>query len=296
MPTFFIVGAPKCGTTALATYLNERSDVFMCQPKEPHYFATDLQRYRAVVSEESYLQLFAEASNMQLCGEASVFYLYSENALKLLQEFKPSAKLIVMLRNPVELVHSFHSQLLFSGDEDIEDFKEAWLSSQLRKRGERIPKYCRAQELLYYDDVAKLGGQMKRLFDIFPRDQVHIIFYDDFATDTRNEYLKVLKYLGLSEDNRLHFPRINRNRRYRSKILMDLLCRRIGVLTGPVANLKSLLGIERFGILEKIQEFAKVYERRKPLDGDMRAIVQETFSEDLALLKVITGRSLKELM
>lgn len=295
-PKFFIIGAPKCATTALATYLSEHSDIFMCLPKEPHYFATELpKRYRFVDSDESYLQLFAEASNTQLCGEASVFYLYSRNALKLLREFEPSAKLIVMLRNPVDLIYSFHSQLKFSGEEDIKDFKEAWLASQLRKQGKYIPRYCRARELLYYDEMAKLGGQMKRLFDIFPRDQVHIILFDDFTADTRNEYVKVLKYLGLPDDNRLHFPRVNRNRRHRSKLSMELIHRRrTRFLRGLLATVKSLLGIERFGVLQKLRELEKVYEVRKPLDEDMRAIVLETVSDDLVLLESILGRSLKE--
>ena len=60
-PNFFIVGAPKCGTTALSEYLREHPNAFLCQPKEPHYFATDFPTHRYVTKEEAYLKLFREA-------------------------------------------------------------------------------------------------------------------------------------------------------------------------------------------------------------------------------------------
>ena len=79
-PNFFIIGAPKCGTTALARYLSEHNDIFMCQPKEPNYFSSDLpMRQPGVESIDEYLNLFSDADDScKAVGEASVWYLYSK--------------------------------------------------------------------------------------------------------------------------------------------------------------------------------------------------------------------------
>src|SRR6185437_15169184 len=118
-PTFFIVDAPKSGTTALDSYLADHPSIHMARPKEPHYFATDLPRYRDVSTESDYIRLFDTKGEEKIGGDASVFYLYSNEAIRLIKRFDSGAKLILMLRNPVDIVHSFHSQLLFGGDEEI---------------------------------------------------------------------------------------------------------------------------------------------------------------------------------
>ena len=84
-PDFFILGAPKCGTTALSEYLRRHPRVFVSRPKEPHYFCADFDYYYAPGqrTEEHYLRLFAEADEGHLAvGEASVWYLYSEDAAR----------------------------------------------------------------------------------------------------------------------------------------------------------------------------------------------------------------------
>ena len=107
IPNFFIVGAPKCGTTALCEYLKYHPNVFMSTPKEPHYFAEDFERYRHVKTEDKYLALFGDCNDRHLMiGEASVFYLRSTRAVSLIRDFNPDAKIIVMLRNPVDMVYS----------------------------------------------------------------------------------------------------------------------------------------------------------------------------------------------
>ena len=72
-PNFFIVGAPKCGTTALSHYLRQHPRIFFSLPKEPHYFATDLPRYRMVTHEPAYLEYFRGAGPQHTAvGEGSV--------------------------------------------------------------------------------------------------------------------------------------------------------------------------------------------------------------------------------
>src|SRR5665647_751711 len=110
-PDFFIVGAPKCGTTAMNNYLAQHPDVFMAQ-KEIHYFGSDL-KMRVKVSESEYLNYFQNAEEKKLIGEASVWYLFSEKAAAEIKAFSPQAKIIIMLRDPIDVLHSLHSQHLF---------------------------------------------------------------------------------------------------------------------------------------------------------------------------------------
>ena len=139
-PNFFILGAPKCGTTALSEYLREHPRAFVSQPKEPHYFCGDFDYYYAPGqrSEEHYLRLFDAATDDHLAvGEASVWYLYSADAARNIAAFDPATRVIVMLRNPVDLVPSLHSQLLYMLDEDEPDPARAWELQEARRRGER---------------------------------------------------------------------------------------------------------------------------------------------------------------
>ena len=102
-PNFFIVGAPKCGTTAMTTYLRDHPQIFMPLQKEPHYFAEDYPIFREVWTEKQYLHLFRSADSSHLAvGEASVWYLYSDHALPRIKAFAPDARIIVQVRNPVD--------------------------------------------------------------------------------------------------------------------------------------------------------------------------------------------------
>lgn len=292
-PTFFIVGAPKSGTTALDSYLDGHPFIHMARPKEPHYFATDLPRYRDVSTEADYIQLFDGRGENEIGGDASVFYLYSKVAIRLIKRFDPSSKLILMLRNPVDIAHSFHSQLLFGGDEDIESFAEAWDAIPARKAGERIPRHCRARELLYYDEIALLGSQLERVFAEFPREQVHLIFFEDFSADAGREYRRVLEFLGVPDDGRTDFPRVNANRRHRLPF-MPLINRTASLLRAPVTIIKRAVAIEELGLMNRLKTWDRVYEDRKPLSPELKQSIVSAYASDIALLARLTHRDLAE--
>jgi hypothetical protein len=174
-PNVFIVGAPKCGTTALSQYLRGHPQVFFCSPKEPHYFATEFPGYRAVTCEVDYLNLFSAAGpHHNALAEGSVYYLYSGQALERIRRFNPDARIIAMLRDPVDLVYSLHAQLLYSGNEIEEDFERAWDLQDERAHGRHLPRNCQDPKVLLYREVGKLGEQCERLLGIFPRTQVKL--------------------------------------------------------------------------------------------------------------------------
>jgi Sulfotransferase domain len=293
-PNFFIVGAPKCGTTALYEYLRPHPNVFMPELKEPHFFSSDLVTYHFVESMEEYRNLFAGSTEQHLrVGEASASYLLSAVAIPTIREFNPDAKIIAMFRNPVDLVYSFHSQLLYWSEETVEDFEIAWRLQERRSRGVDLPPTCREPFWLQYERIGHFGTQTERLLSAFPRDQVKLILFDDFAASPQRVYGEVLEFLGLPHDNRTEFPRVNENKRARVTWLRDFVRKPPPVLREAYRSLKRSVGGERIGAFKNaIQALNTVKEHRPPLSPAFRSELVETFRGEVALLAKILRRDL----
>lgn len=292
-PNFFIIGAPKSGTTALSEYLRGHKNIYISTPKEIHYFSTDFPNYRIVDNEVNYLELFSNTTKEHLAiGEASVFYLYSSTAIYNLNEFDKHCKIIVMFRNPIELAYSMHSQLVYSRDESEVDFYKAWHLIELRKIGKNIPENCREPKLLYYDELAKLGGQLKKVLNVIPRERIMIIFFEDFIRDTKGVYKEVLNFLDVPDDNRSNFPRINTNKYHKLPWLGTLTQRPPEKIVNVVLNIKKLLGIEKLGILRRLRGVNLRQVKRKELSEDFKNKLKNCFRDDIATLSELTGRNL----
>jgi hypothetical protein len=293
-PNFFIVGAPKCGTTALYEYLRPHPNVFMPKVKEPHFFAKDLGTYPLIKTLDEYTALFGDSTDRHLrVGEASVYYLRSSTAIRNIYEFNPDAKLIAMFRNPVDMVHSFYSQLVYVAQENVDDFETAWRLQERRAQGLDLPPRSRGAFLLQYADMGRFGTQAQRLLSIFPPAQVKVILYDDFAASPRKVYDEVIGFLDVPHDNPTAFPRINENKRARVAWLRNLMVTPPPVLRETYRSLKQTVGAKRLdaikqGVLDRIT----VKERRPPLSPQFRAELVETFREEVALLSRLLKRDL----
>jgi hypothetical protein len=224
-PNLFIVGAPKCGTTAMYEYLKAHPEIFMHDRiKEPHYFAKEFQvkgmdKYK---DEKTYLSIFEAATDEKWIGEASVLYLYSEEAAQNIWEFNPNAKIIIMLRNPVDMLYSLYYQYRFSGNEIIGTFEGALAAEADRKRGIGIPMHARSVKKFFYRDIACYHVQVQRYFARFGRENVHVIIYDDFKEDTANVYQETLEFLNVSTDFEPEFTVVNSSKIQRFPIINRL--------------------------------------------------------------------------
>jgi len=266
----------------------------MCDPKEPDFFSDFKHpRYRMFDTLEEYLQLFKNAGEEhEAVGEASVSYLGTPGALERLHEFEPQAKIIVMVRNPIDAVQSMHSQRVYSMLESEKEFENAWRLQDERSRGIGIPKRARDARIYMYRELARFGTQIERLLTIFDRNQVLIIVFDDFVRDTRAVYESVLSFLGVPSDNRSDFPRINENKRHKVEFVGRLIIRPPRAIMRPVYHLKSLLGIERTGILRRLQKMNADKKKRSPLRPEFRAELVEAFREEVEKLETILNRDL----
>lgn len=293
-PNFFIVGAPKCGTTALYRYLRLHPNIYMPAKKEPHFFARDLGSYPAIQTMEDYSALFmgAEPRHRRI-GEASVYYLRSAVAVPNIIAFNPEARIIAMFRNPVDMVYSFHSQLLYWSEEVVTDFESAWRLQEPRSRGVDLPSKSRGAFLLQYAEMARFGTQAERLLSAAPAEQVKLILYDDFAASPRQVYHDVVEFLGLPPDDRTEFPRINDNKRARVEWLRNLIRKPPPVLREAYREVKSRVGRKRLdAIRQGVIERLTVKERREPLSPAFRAELVEGFRDEVALLGRVMGRDL----
>ena len=283
----FVIGAPKCGTTALCEYLTSHPDIQFSSPKEAKYFHTDFNKsHRYVHSEKQYHSCFGSwPCDSKVIAEGTVWYLYSRVAVKNIIQYNPDAKFVVMLRNPIDLAYSLHSQLLYGGDESEKDFDAAWKLQDARSNKQHIPRNCRDPKSLQYGEIAKLGKQVNNLLNLVDRKNIKFIIFDDFIKNPDVEYLNVLSFIGLHDDGRKDFPKINENKKIQSGLLTWLLY--------ESKNIKNKLGLRKsFGIWKFLSHLISVKSERSPLKNDMRNEMKEYFKDDVMLLSSLIDRNL----
>ncbi len=288
-PSFFIVGAPKCGTTSLATWLAQHPQIFI-PVKEPLFFSRDIQ-HRWVEDFDVYLRLFADAQpHHRAIGEASVYYLFSRVAIPEIERTFPGSRYIAMVRHPVDMVISLYGQYRRTFFEDAPDFATAWRWIPDRRKGRRIPPGCPDPILLDYEAWGKLGQQVQRLLDLVPRDRVLILSLDEMKHRPRDVYRRVLRFLGVDDDGRQEFPAYNPARAWRWAPLARGVRRMLKVST----RVKHRLGIPPSRGLGVVRLLAHLNERlnTRPtapptLPPELAEELLDTFREDLAVLEDI---------
>jgi hypothetical protein len=256
-PNFFILGAPNCGTTSMATWLGWHPRVFLSPIKEPHFFNTDDKP--GVATLEAYENLFAAVRSFhRAAGEASVWYLYSAVAVANILAYRPEARFIVMLRNPVEMAPALHSEMLLGGHESVRDFRAAWDLQDERRQGRRVPARTWAKRRLLYGEVCALGAQLQRVLATVPRGRVLTILLEDVVDDPRREYRRVLQFLGVDDDGRVAFPVYNQARALRWPYLIRPLF--------VISQLKSRIGINlRLNLWDRVSRMNTIEMRRETL-------------------------------
>lgn len=295
-PSFFIVGAPKCGTTALCKYLNRHPDIFIPQLKELHYFDTDLRTKKKANSLQAYRSLFAEGAG-KLCGEGSPTYLYSKKAAKGIHDFNPDAKIIIMLREPAEMMYSFHSQHLFNGSsETVQDFEEALNLESERKQGRKIPARCVEPQILFYRDFASYFDQVKRYLDTFGSNNVKVILFEDFTQQTSKVFQEILEFLGIDPSFETDFAVKNSNKKVRNRFLQTLIkyppSRVLSfgkyLIPLPQSARRSLLE----SIKNRVRKFNTQQVSRSPLTPHLKQRLRKEFEPEIMKLATLIQRDL----
>jgi hypothetical protein len=295
-PNFFLVGAPKSGTTAMVQYLRGHPDVFMAI-KEMHFFGRDL-RLRAPFyrhNRREYLAEFQDCNGQRGIGEASVWYLFSSQAASEIHGFNPDARIIIMLREPADMLYSLYHELRYLGDEHLPTFQQALGAEEDRRAGRAISRRACFGQGLIYREAARYAGQVQRYFSIFGRERVHVIIYDDLANQPARVYRDTLEFLGLDSSYRpADFKIINGNKCVRSPalraVVKEPLLHSSLATVRPLLPRKLILGLRHFG--GWLWSVNTRFSKRPPLDPGLRWKLRREFAPEIERLSELLGRDL----
>jgi Sulfotransferase domain len=297
-PNFFIVGAPRCGTTALSSYLAEHPRIGFSRPKETQFFCTDLPGIHFHTTDpQEYSDLcfgHCAGKNYLAVGEGSVWNLYSKTAVAKILRFNSKARFIIMVRNPIDLCVALYEKRREMLQEDKPSFEQAWRAEDERRRGRSVPTFFRKEfGVPGYYDVASLGGQVERAFSLIPDQQRLLIVFDDFIADTAAVYARVLAFLGVPHDGRKEFPRINEGQEIRYPKLWALVWGtmvRAHPLLDPV---KRKLKVSTLNIYPRLSQLFLVRRsERQTIPESLRAEMRACFDQDIQRLSVAIERDL----
>lgn len=295
--TLFIVGAPRTGTTSLAKALAAHPNVCFSKPKETHFFVRSQHASAEEVRRLFEQTYFPRLNSQHSClAEGSVSYLYDPQAIARILAFDPDARLVIGLRNPLELLPSYHARLLYTMDEDVSDFARAWALQERRSRGEHIPPRCRDRRLLLYGEVGRLGSHVRRLFEVAGRERCFTYLYEDFRAEPLHTYRQLLKFAGLPDDGRVEIKHKNRGHSYKSKWLQPYvmnppgpIARMIGLFSdGGHAGLRSLVRPLR----RRLKRINTVPATSAPLSPELRQELCAYYTPDVRNLERLLDRKL----
>lgn len=297
-PDFFIVGAPKCGTTSLVAYLAAHPAIFMAR-KEQHFFGSDLADIWPQPTASEYLASFAGGASATRRGERSGWYLRSRLAAEEIHAFDPRAQIIAILRNPVEMLPSYHSMCLWRGWETIEDFGQALAAESDRRNGRRIPRTNRDNPWrLLYRDVVSFSVQIERYFSVFGKNQVCVLSFDDLVQRPAETYKSVLEFLRLDSSFSPDFGILNPNKYNRSRLVrraVDVIwepsprVRRISRRLVPVQPVRSAM-VRNLAL--PVRRANTRVAPRPPIDAQLQSRLAAEFAPDIHRLSALLGRDL----
>ncbi len=299
---FFIIGWPKTGSTSLDNYLSQHPEIEMAAKKESYFFAKDIikqaddighgyhYKYR---SDADYNSLFETKSSSRIKGESSVFYIISQDALENIKKHNPNAKLIVLLREPSELLASWYYHLKQHSRENAHSIQEALMLQELRRGGKKIPLNTNTPIHLQYDEILNFPKHINKMLTLFNRENVKFIIYDDFKNDTLKIVQEVFHFLDVNSSftpglEKKNVSRIVKNDK--TKVLVD-------------SNKKNVVRILRASGLLKTDSFLhRIYksiftknERRAGLPDDEKVFLKKRYAIMVEETQTILNINLKKI-
>ncbi|MBA2713838.1 MAG: sulfotransferase [Rubrobacteraceae bacterium] len=295
MPNFLIIGAGKSGTTSLYHYLRQHPEVYMSPVKEPKFFAVegkeldfrgpndDMSMNRgSVTSIEAYRDLFRGVTDEKAIGEASPLYLHSPEAPSRIKHYIPEARLIAILRDPVQRAYSSFLQRVQKGQEPLRDFAEALREEENRMRDNWAPRWYSKRIGFYY-------AHLRRYYDLFEGDRIRVYLNEDLKADPVCIARDVFRFLEVDDTFMPDISlRYNVSGVPRSAALQTFLSK-----PNPAKDVLKLFLSEKLR-----QRIAVSLENRNiagpppPLDPGVRKELVDLYREDILNLEKLIGRDL----
>ena len=295
-PDFFLIGAPKAGTSALHAALAAHPDLYLSPVKEPKYYLcgdSPPPAYKGpgdahsnqewVWQRDRYLDLFDAAPAGALRGESTPFYLYHRDARRRLAADRPDARLVAVLRDPVDRAYSNWMHLWMDGLEPRADIVDAVAREPRRVDDGWAPFW-------HYSGLGMYGRQLQDLFAHFPREQVLLLRYRDLVDEPEAVLRRVCRFLGVPEAAVTTIPSDN------SRVFVQdgVRARTVGPVIRVGASAGQFLPPRVWRRLSRplIDQLQKGGDPARPkLTPDQRRVLLEPHLPDIALLEEVTGES-----
>lgn len=293
-PNFFIAGAAKSGTTSLFHYASLHPDVYMSEIKEPHYFCHENfppvfagpgdegfseNRLRTM---KDYLKLFTPGQNARIRGEGSVYYIYFPEVAERLYEFNPQAKVVLVLRNPVDRAFSAYMHTVRDGRETL-SFEDALEAEPSRREAGYQP-------LWWYRELGLYSAQVERYMRVFPKEQLKILLFEDLRDPPRAVY-DTFSFLGLNPDVFIDTSvKQNESGVPKSRLMYHFFAKPNGLKE----IIKPLLPTQ---FRQQIGQQAKSMTlRRETMDPATKLSLKTFYENDIRQLQLLLGRDLSNWM
>jgi len=293
-PSFYVIGAPRCGSTTVCNTLKRNPRISFSVPKETHFLHKDWSDQTVEAWRRTYVTRYHPrlGPQHQAMGDGSVSYMFNPDTIRRALQFDPRARFIAVLRNPVEMLQSYHLRLLYLLDEDVEDFATAWSLQESRARGENVPKRCREPLLLQYGDIGRFGMHMQRVIDIAGRQRCLVVLFEDLVQRPRDTYRRILDFIGVDDDGGGEFRRKRQSLSFRSHSLQRLLMNPPHwVLRGVQAmSIKHIPHLKRWR--KKLKRINNRPVEHSPLSVETRAMLRRHFAPDIERLGALLDRNL----
>ena len=292
LPDFLVIGAPKAGTTALHAALAQHPGLYLSPIKEPKHFLTDgppparggpgdVQTYREHVWRRAdYEALFDAAPPGTLRGESTPLYMYDRDAMRRIHEAIPDAKLIAIVRDPVERSHSNWTHLWSAGLEPIGDFVQACAEEQRRIDAGWASFW-------HYTGLSRYGEQLEHVFSLFPRDQVLVIRYRQLVDEPAKTLDEIFAFLAVEQGLVTEIPRQNVTSHPEATLSHRAVAQ---LLRASAAVGRFLPGSAWDTVTGGLERFLQRHSReRQPLSWEQRQALIPRFEADLELLERVLG-------
>jgi|TARA_B110001454_G_scaffold72511_1_gene70323 hypothetical protein len=284
-PNFFFVGHTRSGTTSLKEELEQHPEIYFYYPKSwqkpngPFGFESSFK------NEEEFLEEFRGVKEKRV-GQKRGDYLSCPWAAERIKKFSPNAKIIMTLRNPIDVMHSLHATMLYRETvEDIEDFGEALKMEEERKKKygyKVIPKKYHPHML--YRETVRYSQQVKRYFKLFGEENVKVTIFDEYIKNKSSTLRDILKFLDVDEDFEIKHVSTNAGRKYRNRTIHS-------------AVMTNKFGVR--GVLRNIPGSAKIYRKinnsefkRKTLEPSLRKSLQDDLKKEIDELSLMLKKDL----
>jgi hypothetical protein len=298
LPNFLVIGAAKCGTDSLCNYLAQHPDVFIPGAREPNFFVADGQPTvpyagpgdRSALEHEmwysslpAYEALFAAAHEERAVGEGTAWYIYYPDALARIKHYVPDARLIAVLRNPVDRAYSAYTMLRRDGREPDPDFRSALAAEDRRTAANWEP-------IWHYAKMGFYSAQVKRLYDLFDPAQLRIYIYDDYNANPGPILHDAFRFIGVDDT----FVPDTSVRYNVSLVPQNESLHQLVAGQNPLKD--TLKAVVPSGLRRRMKE--RIVERNltrpQPLDPGLRRELAAHFRPDVLELETILGRSLPQ--